>query len=145
MGLFDKVLGGSSDKMTEQEAVAGIALAAIASDGTITEEEVNGLATALSRMKLYDHDARKVQKALERSVKFMRQSKDPEQLLQIASDAVSPQLKPTAFTIAADLLMADGEVSGSEKEFLERIQKSLQVQDDLALKVVEVMSIKNKG
>lgn len=145
MSLFDKVFGGSSDKMTEAEGVAGIALAAIASDGMITEEEVNGLATSLARMKLFDHDARKVQKALERSVKFMRTSKNPEQLLQTASDAVPQALRATTFAIAADLLMADGFVAGDEKAFLERIQKSLGVPDDVALKVVEVIAIKNQG
>lgn len=145
MGLFDKVLGGSSDKMTEAEGVAGIALAAIASDGMITEEEVSGLATSLSRMRLFENDPRKVQRALERSVKFMRQTKQPEQLLQIACDAVSEQLKPTAFCIAADLLMSDGDVAGEEKAFLERIQKSLMVPDDLAMKIVDVMAIKNRG
>lgn len=145
MGLFDKVLGTGSDKMSEAEGVAGIALAAIASDGMITEEEVGGLTTSLARMKLFDSDVRKVQKALERSVKFMRTTKDPEQLLQHASDAVSADMKATAFAIAADLLMADGHVAGEEKSFLERIQKTLGVSDDIAVKVVEVMAIKNKG
>jgi hypothetical protein len=47
--------------------------------------------------------------------------------------------------MAADLIMADGEVAAQEKTFLERIQKSLGVDDALAVKIVEVIAIRNRG
>lgn len=145
MGLFDKVLSGTPEKLTEQEGMAGVALCAIASDGVVTEEEAGGIATTLARMKLYrGMGARDVNKMFEKCIKVIRAS-GPEQLLEMSVAAIKPELRPTAFAIAADLLMADGDVAPQEKQFLEKIQKNLGVNDDLALKVVEVIALKNKG
>lgn len=146
MGLFDKVLGsGATDKLTEAEGMAGIALAAIASDGMITEEEAAGLGTSLSRMKLYGGMSnRDINKTFEKLIKVAR-ADGVDKLLAMSSAAVRPELKPTAFAVAADLLMADGHVAPEEKVFLEKIQHQLGVSDDVALKIVEVIAIKNRG
>lgn len=145
MGLFDKVLGSSTDKLTEAEGMAGIALAAIASDGMITEEEAAGLGTTLSRMKLYGGMSnRDINKVFEKLIKVAR-SEGVDKLLELSSGAVRAELKQTAFAVAADLLMSDGHVAPEEKKFLEKIQLSLGVNNETALKIVEVMAIKNRG
>ena len=146
MGLFDKVLGsGETTKLTEAEGMAGIALCAVAADGVITEEEAAGLGTSLSRMNLYGGMSnRDVNKIFEKLIQVVRRQ-GVDQLMMLSSNAITPNLKPTAFAIATDLLMADGNVAPEEKAFLERIQKSLQVDDPLAVKIVEVIAIKNRG
>ena len=56
MGLFDKVKGvkeAENTKLTKEESFAAVALAAVAADGMITEEEANGLVVSLVRMKLF--------------------------------------------------------------------------------------------
>ena len=145
MGLFDKVLGSTTDKLTEAEGMAGIALAAIASDGMITEEEAAGLGTSLSRMKLYQGMGnRDVNKIFEKLIKVARND-GVDKLIEMSSTTIRPELKQTAFALAADLLMADGNVAPEEKKFLEKIQKNLDVHDDVAVKIVEVIAIKNRG
>lgn len=146
MGLFDKVLGtGATDKLTEAEGMAGIALAAIASDGMITEEEAAGLGTSLSRMKVYQGMGnRDVNKIFEKLIKVARND-GVDKLIDLSANAIRAELKQTAFALAADLLMADGHVAPEEKRFLEKIQKNLGVNDDVALKIVEVIAIKNRG
>lgn len=145
MGLFDKVLGSTTDKLTEAEGMAGIALAAIASDGMITEEEAAGLGTTLARMKLYaGMSNRDVNKVFEKLIKVAR-SEGVDRLLDLSSSAIRPELKQTAFAVATDLLMADGHVAPEEKKFLEKIQHGLGVNDETALKIVEVIAIKNRG
>lgn len=146
MGLFDKVLGGgSNDKLNEAEGMAGIALCAIAADGMVTEEEAAGLGTTLSRMKLYrGMSPRDINKMFEKLLKIGR-SQGMEVLMNQSAEAIKPNLRPTAFAIAADLLFADGDVAAEEKRYLEKIQKNLGVNDDLALRIVEVVSIKNMG
>lgn len=146
MGLFDKVLGGgSTDKLTEAEGMAGIALCAIAADGMVTEEEAAGLGTSLSRMKLYaGKNPREINKMFEKLLKIIR-SQGPEVLMNQSAEAINPALRPTAFAIAADLIFADGDVADTERRYLEKIQKNLNVDDPLALKIVEVIAIKNQG
>ena len=56
MGLFDRVKGAKDAepaKLTKEESFAAIALASVAADGVITEEEAQGLIVGLVRMKLY--------------------------------------------------------------------------------------------
>lgn len=146
MGLFDKVLGsGTTDTLSEAEGMAGIALAAIASDGVITEEEAAGLGTSLARMKLYSGKSnRDINKHFEKLIKIAR-AEGVDKLLDLSAAATRADLKQTAFALAADLLMSDGHVAPEEKSFLEKIQKRLDVADDVALRIVEVIAIKNRG
>ena len=145
MGLFDKVLGSSSDKLSEAEGLAGIALCAIAADGMITGEEAAGLGTTLSRMKLFQGmSGRQMNATFEKLARVARE-KGVDELMARSAAAVPGDLRATAFAVAADLLFADGDVAESERKFLEKIQKSLGVADDLAVRIVEVMAIKNKG
>lgn len=145
MGLFDKVLGSGSDKLNESEGFAGIALCAIAADGMVTEEEAMGLSTSLARMKLFQGmNQRQFQGTFDKLLRIAK-NKGVEELMTLSAAAVPGDLRTTAFAVATDLLMADGHVDVKEKAFLERIQKSLGVADDLAVKIVEVIAIKNRG
>ena len=47
--------------------------------------------------------------------------------------------------MAVDLVFADGSVSREEQAFIDDLRRLLQISDELALKVVEVMTIKNQG
>lgn len=47
------------------------------------------------------------------------------------------------FTIAVDLVMADGQASTEERKFIDGLQGLLQVPDETAMKIVEVIIMKN--
>jgi hypothetical protein len=55
------------------------------------------------------------------------------------------ELRDTAFANACDLLLADGGIEDEEKEFLDSLQRKLEIPGDQAISIVEVMVIKNKG
>jgi len=148
MGLFDRFLDKPSEKFNETEGLAGLALCAIAADGKITEDEVVGLSQTLSRMKLYHGMSnRQAQEAFGKSFAILQKKgvggiKD---VVDLSIPAIGPGLKPTAFAVFADLIMADGSVEDSEKMLLEDVQRRLAIPDETALKIVEVIGIKNKG
>lgn len=145
MGLFDKVLGSSATNFTPAEGLTGIALAAVAADGVITQDEINGLAVSLGRTRAFKStNPRQINAAFEKVAKVAKDKGVPD-LLKLCSESIPKELRPTAFAIAADLVFADGDVSGQERKYLEQIQHTLGVPDDIALKVVEVMAIKNKA
>jgi hypothetical protein len=51
---------------------------------------------------------------------------------------------PTAtFSITVDLVLADGEASTEERKFIDGLQGLLQLPDEDAVKIVDVISIKN--
>ncbi|HVL46961.1 MAG TPA: tellurite resistance TerB family protein [Candidatus Thermoplasmatota archaeon] len=144
MGLFDK-LRGTEGQLNAAEGFAGIALAAVAADGVLTEEEAQSLGATLSRMKLFRAmNPREFNAVFEKVVKRAR-SKGVDTLLAESSAAIPKDLRATAFAISTDLVLADGEVSDDELKFLERIAKSLEVPEAEAERIVEVLQIKNRG
>ena len=59
-------------------------------------------------------------------------------LNEIQSDAV----RKKAFVLAVDIAMSSGDIDESEEEMLEAMQRILRIDDALANKVLEVISLK---
>ena len=146
MGLFDSIFGGHEGKeLSKADAFAGILLCAVASDGHISGEEAQGLFTILGRMKLYENwtDA-KYNSMLNRLLGMIKRQ-GVEGVLRRCAETLPEQLHQTAFANAADLVLADGVVEDSEKQFLESLRGVLDIDGDQALTIVEIMVIKNRG
>jgi tellurite resistance protein len=146
MGLF-KVFGTQSDvkvAMNSAEAFASICLVAIASDGYLSESEAAEMTMRLSRMRLFQESAESLDRMREYLVDNLKKY-GPNELIKSAKAALPPQLNSTAFAIAVDLVFSDGNVAAEEKAFIDDLRRILMIPDDLALKIVEVMTIKNQG
>lgn len=59
--------------------------------------------------------------------------------------AIPADLRPTTFALATDLVLADGRIGDREKSFIDQPQAVLRIDDATALKIVEVLLIKNRG
>ncbi|MBI4312100.1 MAG: Tellurite resistance protein TerB [Chloroflexi bacterium] len=146
MGLFDKVLGkGDAVSLSKPEGMAAIAIAAVAADGDISNEEVNRVAIDLATLKAFrSYDMREMGNTLNKVAGLIKR-RGPAPVLAAANSILRKEEKESAFFVAADLVVADGVVEEKEREFLEELQKTLQVEDETALKIVEVVSIKNRA
>ena len=148
MGIFDKVLGKKDQgpvSLDQREAFAAVCVASVAADGVIEREEVQRIVTNLVEKQLFRSHSLDDVLSLLNKVANLIQKRGPQPVLEAAAKALSPELRQTAFVMAADLVLADGVVEQKEKEFLEAFQKTLQIDDELALKAVEVMVVKNRG
>ncbi|NJN29608.1 MAG: tellurite resistance TerB family protein [Synechococcales cyanobacterium RM1_1_8] len=153
MGLFDKVT--KQVKVTQQlddgaalsspEAFAAIALAAVASDGYLSEEEAQSIPFILSHMQLFKAYSDDMMRRLFDKLLARLQHSGVEALVVSAKDSLEPDLRETAFTVATDLVLADGVVTEEEETFLQDLQGKLGIDSDLAQQVVRVMTIKNRG
>jgi len=147
MGLFDNVFGSekSSKELSKSEAFAGILLGACASDGHIADEEAQGLVTIMGRMKMYENwNGERFNGTINKLLGMIKRS-GVEKVIQRCTESLPTALHPTAFANACDLVLADGVVEEEEKEFLENLQRMLEMSGDEALTIIEVMIIKNKG
>jgi tellurite resistance protein len=148
MGLFDKVKGikeAEAIKLSKEESFASVALAAVAADGSITQEEAAGLVVALSRMKLYSgHNADRMESMLNKLIGIIKKQ-GLDVLLAASKESLPPELRETAFAVATDLALADGEIASKEKDLLTKLQQVLEIPEDRAVNFIEVMLIKNKG
>lgn len=68
-----------------------------------------------------------------------------EALLEKATAALPTELRETVFANACDIVLADGVAEDDEKQFLNELRRKLEIADNRALTIVQVMVIKNKG
>ena len=146
MGLFDSMFGGGGPKeITKQDAFAGILLAANASDGHISDEEVQGFVTILLRMKLYrDMQGSKIKQMIDRMLTLIKK-KGAEAAMQACAQVLPEELHNAVFANACDLILADGVVEDEEKAFIEKLRSALGLSGDDAQMIAQVMVWKNQG
>jgi replication initiation and membrane attachment protein DnaB len=65
-------------------------------------------------------------------------------VLQAAKSPPTREELESPFFVAVDLVLADGIVEEDEKRFLEELQKTMQMDEGVATKIVDVVLIKNK-
>lgn len=146
MGLFDKILGNDENApFSKQEGMAGILLLMIAADGEISQEELVGFFTTCARMKLFSGVSQSQFNGMLKKISNVLRKQGAEAVLSKAAEPLTPEQKETAFALATDMAFADGSVQPQEKVLLEKIQKQLGVSDALAMKIVEVIMIRNRG
>lgn len=150
MSFFEDVFsdvaeGESVEALSAAEAFAAIALALSAADGTVDDVEIENIVTYLRRMHLFrDFDTPQFVALFDKLVRLLV-SGGPEQLIEAARDSIPDDLRPTAFALSVDVALADGVIEERERALMATLRTSLGISDELALKITEVMVIKNRG
>jgi len=72
------------------------------------------------------------------------EEQDAAALMRASARAIPARLRPSAFALVADLLLADGKIEATERRFLQRLAADLQLPQDEATRVMEVMLVKNR-
>jgi tellurite resistance protein len=148
MGLFDAVLGKESQDqaaLNPAEAFAVIILAATASEGYLSTEQTNCITSMLSRMKLFKSYSNELMNRLFDKILGILQGEDFNFLFNAAKESLSQDLREAAFAVATDLVLAEGIVNDEEKNFLNDLYQALGVSSEIAIQIVQVMLIKNRG
>ena len=149
VGLFDKVLGKDKGDgpvtLNKNEAFAAVAVAAIAADGTITQDEINRTAMNLAAVPLFrTYDLREMGGVLNKVAVTIKR-RGAAAVMPAAKAALSKEQAEQAFFLAADLVLSDGTVEKEERTFLEDLRAALGVEEAISLKIVEVVVIKNRS
>ena len=147
MGLFDEMFNQPSESppLSTAEAIAAICLVAIAADGYLSEREGREMDMLLSRMRLFKSYSNDMIGRMKDSLLNQLKQYGPGRLVENAKAAMPSELAPTAFALAADLVLADGTVTSQEQAFLDDLYRILELSGEQALRIVEVMTIKNRG
>ncbi len=148
MGLFDAGLGSESQTQTAlnpEEAFAVIILMATASDGYLSVEQANSITSVLSRMELFESYPHEMMNRLFEKILGILQGDGFNALFNAAKDSLSQDLREAAFAVATDLVLAEGIVDEEDKNFLNDLCQALGVSREIAIQIVEVILIKNRG
>lgn len=148
MGLFDAVLSTESQiqaALNPEEAFAVIILVATASDGYLSVEQANSITSVLSRTKLFKSYPHEMINRLFDKILGILQGDSFNALFNAAKDSLSQDLREAAFAVATDLVLAEGIVAEEEKNFLNDLYQALGVSSEIAIQIVQVILIKNRG
>ena len=155
MGLFNRTANSTANatlnpetgplKLTVTEAFTAVLTTAMAADGYATEEELRLMRDDLFSMQLFKAlDEEERLHMLDRVLKLV-QTPGPEVLLTSAQALLSPELRETAFAMAADIVTSDGSIAVEETAYLEQLQTALEIPTELAELLIKAMTIKNRG
>lgn len=148
MGLFDRITGAkrqSDITLGPAESFLAVMLLAIAADGYVTDDEARLLNSTLWRLRLFrSYSADVIASTIDRLLGTIRRQ-GADKLLEAALAALPHDLHQTTFAVTTDLILADGEVSEEEEVLLDELHRALDIPDDLAVQIIQVMVIKNKG
>jgi len=112
-------------------------------DGYLSDEEVEGFIANLNRMQLFKHYSGDVMNRMIDKLFGMMRREGTDALFNAAKSSLPYEMAASAFAVVADLIMADGVVTESEQNFLNLLYEALDIPDETAIKIVEVMMIKN--
>ena len=144
-GIF-KPTGGSTlvtySPQNEQEAWIAIMHACNAVDGEVADEELEELTQTLVNKAMFEgHDILGYSKNA-----FLAQAKlGSKHLIDNSVDKISPDNKATLFALTVQLVMADCVVTDKEEELITYLYSALDLETELAHKIIEVVLILNKG
>ena len=147
MGLFDKVFSKApkAEPLNAQEAFAGIALAMAGADGSIAQSEWDGIVNYIRRLRLYDnYSGPAFDKMFDKVFRILR-NEGPGALVSASVAGLPDDLKLTAFACAVDIALADGVVEEEEKEIINQLAGALEIPEQTAIQIIEVLIIKNKA
>ncbi len=148
MSLFEQGTGqlqASDIKLEPAEAFAAIALIAVAADDVITTSESQALTLLFSRMELFSkYSADSLREMTDKLLGIIK-NKDIKPLFDAAVAAVPKDLKETLFAVTTDLVLSDGDLAEEEEQLLNELYAALKISSEMAEKIIDVISIKNKG
>ncbi|OUL24046.1 tellurite resistance TerB family protein [Nostoc sp. 106C] len=148
MGSLDTVLGTENQaqvKLSPAEAFAAITLAATCINGDLSEDEARCISSVLSRLKLFRNHTNDLMNRLIEKILSILQRDGMNVLFNAAKESLNQDLREAAFAVATDLLLAEGIVTDEETIFLNDLYQALGVSREVAIKIVQVILIKNRG
>lgn len=148
MGLFSKNKNEEKTKLTEykptleQEAWIGVIYACANADKNVSDFEIEQLSRILTFKSIF-REYNKIE--LYKKVSEAALNMTNEKLIDVCVPLISDEWRATVFALAVELVVGDGNLEAFEEKIIEYLQKKLDISDELAQKIVDVILIKQKG
>lgn len=142
MGLLSRLTNAVSPqrKATDDTLLTAAMLMMAGADGSIEAGELASVGAFASTLP--EFKGRDFRKTADEAVKTIRRYKNVQEAVAALGELSSPAVKKKCYVICADIALSSGDVDDAEDKLLDAMQKALGVDDALAAKIVEVLSIK---
>jgi len=144
MSIFDAFRGQVSPTFSPQQAIMTIVVGAIRADGVVSDEEVNRLIAMCVLSPLFAHNTIEQDRFVIGYACNIYQSLG-HQALAMASQALSPDLRETAFAFSSDMVLSDGLLTQNEENYLNWLKNALGIADDAAQSIIWATLVRNRS
>jgi len=146
MGLFDQFIKKTKDIIykphSDLEAWIGILYACMSSDGVVSDVEID----SLSRMIVHKQKFSAIDiSPLYDSVSEAKLKIGGIGLVEACAEFVNEGDKDTLFSMAIEIVLADGILQKDEEKVIELIADRMKIDTELVQKIIQVMLIRNRG
>jgi|SRR5690349_14323057 tellurite resistance protein len=134
---------GRVGTLTLDEALIALFIGAMDANHHVAREELARAHHLIWSTKRFRRKSGETVGRLIERMKQQRRVQDPSALMEAAAKAIPAKLRPPAFAVVADLLLADGKIDGRERKFLQRLAVDFSINARVAGHVVDAMLVKN--
>jgi tellurite resistance protein len=130
-------------KLQPDEALVALFIGAMNANGHIARDELARAHHLIWSTKRFRRKSGETVGRLIERMKTLLEEQEPAVVMEAAARAIPAKLRPSAFAIVADLLLADAKIDARERRFLRRLAVDFNIRAGVASHVVEAMLIKN--
>lgn len=142
MGLLSKLTAGVTPqkKATDDTLLLHAMMLMCGADGSFDDSEIATVEGYFA--SLPEFEGKDFQEVLNNAHKVLARYPNLKDSVKALGELSTQTLKNKAFILAADIAMSSGDVDESEDAMLEAMQRVMNVEDGVATKVLEVLSMK---
>jgi tellurite resistance protein len=141
MGLFSRLTGKKVEsKPTDDILLFHAMICMCAADGVLEQSEMSSVEAFYDALP--EFRGKDFKGLLDNTNKLFAKHGVVKESVKALAEIESDAVRTKAFILAVDIALASGDVDESEDQMLDAMQRVLNVQDHLAKKVVEVLSLK---
>lgn len=147
MGIFDNFepkKNGSNQytPANEAEAWVGVLFACVAVDQDVTSMEADTMSRVLLKKQIVqDQDLTQLYKAVFNRFPYV----GSKAMIDGAVAFIPADSRPTVFTLACEVVLADSIMTEGEQELLTYLADALDLPGEILSKIIEVYLIRNRG
>lgn len=127
------------------DAITAILVASAAVNGVLNAHQAVRMNELLSSSPVFRRpDGGPIPGLAARAIKLLTDQRLPA-VLTACARSIPANLRPTAFALAVELVLSDGRIGDRERSFIDELQAVLRIGDPTALKIMDVLLLKNRG
>jgi hypothetical protein len=130
-------------KLAPDEALIALFIGAMNANEHVAREELARAHHLIWSTKRFRRKSGETLGRMIARMKRLLEEEDAAAVIAAAARTIPPRLRPSAFAIVADLLLADGRIDAGERTFLQRLALEFKLRPAVASRLVDAMLVKN--
>lgn len=144
MSFLNSLKSSASPTFDKQRALMTIAMSAVAADGSISDSEARRIRAMCSLSPIFaDNSSEQDKSVIDFALNVLQQMGN--EAINRAAQALTPELRETAFAFACDVILGDGIVGDDESEYLSSLAGTLGITEDVGDTIVQSTLIRNRN